>query len=1252
MNKTTIKLFILFSFFISQTYAQIGTTCQDPILITSIPYVAQDNTSNYLDLVDGSPGSSGCGTTGTYLNGNDVFYSFTATNSNPITITSQTNSTWSGLFVYNNCANIGVSCVAGSTLGNGTTTADSVIINPTVGQTYYIVISTWATNTNNQNIPYSLTITENTCTNMNATFAVASNCASGTGTFFVNANVTSMGSATSIVGTTTPASTSQTLTSSGQLQFGPFTNGTNVQVNLQNQQDVNCFKNSTALTQTFCPAINDLCSGAIPITCSSTVTQTTVGATTTGAPTTTCGTSAGSGGLWYSYVGNGDITTFSLCGSAFDTKIQVFTGSCGAFTCVTGNDNSCGNQSQVQIATTTGTIYYVYVFGFGTNQGVFTLNTSCIVPPPAPSNDNCDNAFVLNVNANGVCTNVTSGSVYGATSSPQTNACLGTADDDVWYSFTATETSHIINIQNIVGSTQNLNLTVYASSSTTNACDNLTQLQCTQLNMSSYNSFIVGEVYYIRVYSETATPLQTTTFDICVSTFPPSPSNDLCTNSINVVVNSSTECQSATSGTLTSATPSSSTYTCGTASTNDVWFHFTALNTSHSISLNNIIGNNNNISFAVYNNDCSNQIEFLCSNTTSGIASNLVIGQEYKIRIFNTFLLQNQILNFDICIRSLDCGNSSEITGLGVQYQNIVGFPSYGNINCLFTTPNPNWFYFQVNETGNLSGVITQVTSGGSGIDIDYSLWGPFTAQELATSCGSLYDFPDGNINIPNNVIGCSYSAASVEQISIPNAIAGQYYIILVTNFSNQVGVVNIELNGAANNNLDLRAFLDLNNNGTKENNETYFNSGEFLVDTNNSGTFTNYISSTGKYKIYPALPTDLIDASFSVNSEYNGFLNSTTTYNDLSIAALTASNLFYFPISVVQPFTDVRVNILPVTPPRPNLTYKNKVVIKNNGVIAVNGTVTFLKPSQATMVTTDNASAIINTNGFTLDYTNLQPQESRTVFVSMSLPNVPIVNIGDSVAANVSITSSTTDINLGDNDDQLIQSIVNSYDPNDKIENHGPQILINTFTTDDYLFYTIRFQNTGTADALNVRLEDVLNSQLNPETIRILSSTHYYQVVRNGNNLTFNFPGINLPPLSQNEELSQGSISFKIKPNAGFAVNDIIPNTAEIYFDSNPAIITNTFQTTFVNTLSNENFLLDEIAIYPNPTNEILNIKYGTSTIDIKSIEIHDLLGKVVYQTKSKTELINVSSLNSGIYLITISTENSGKIVKKLIKN
>ncbi|MBA4152905.1 fibronectin type III domain-containing protein [Flavobacterium sp.] len=130
-----------------------GTACNSAIQVPSLPYSTTDNTANYQDDVDGSPGASGCGTTGNFLNGNNVYYSYTATATGVINLTMTPTGNNSGMFVYNSCTNVGVSCIAGTVSTAG---APLVIDLPVVdGQTYYIVIST---NGNPNTIPYTLSI--------------------------------------------------------------------------------------------------------------------------------------------------------------------------------------------------------------------------------------------------------------------------------------------------------------------------------------------------------------------------------------------------------------------------------------------------------------------------------------------------------------------------------------------------------------------------------------------------------------------------------------------------------------------------------------------------------------------------------------------------------------------------------------------------------------------------------------------------------------------------------------------------------------------------------------------------------------------------------------------------------------------------------------------------------------------------------------------------------------------------------------
>ncbi|WP_323786927.1 T9SS-dependent choice-of-anchor J family protein [Psychroserpens sp.] len=136
----------------------LGTDCNSPVDASSLPYVAvAETTSGFGDDYSGSPGASGCGSTSSYLNGDDKVYSFTASADGSINVDlTNITDTYTGVFIYNDCADIGTSCAAGDT--NTSSTADlSITAFPvTNGETYYIVVSTWASP---QTTTYDLSIT-------------------------------------------------------------------------------------------------------------------------------------------------------------------------------------------------------------------------------------------------------------------------------------------------------------------------------------------------------------------------------------------------------------------------------------------------------------------------------------------------------------------------------------------------------------------------------------------------------------------------------------------------------------------------------------------------------------------------------------------------------------------------------------------------------------------------------------------------------------------------------------------------------------------------------------------------------------------------------------------------------------------------------------------------------------------------------------------------------------------------------------
>lgn len=142
------------------------------------------------------------------------------------------------------------------------------------------------------------------------------------------------------------------------------------------------------------------------------------------------------------------------------------------------------------------------------------------------------------------------------------------------------------------------------------------------------------------------------------------------------------------------------------------------------------------------------------------------------------------------------------------------------------------------------------------------------------------------------------------------------------------------------------------------------------------------------------------------------------------------------------------------------------------------------------------------------------------------------------------------------------------SFDPNDKqvspagVGAHG-RVPLDT----EYLYYNVRFQNTGTDTAYTVEIRDVLDGSLDANTLQVLGTSHELTAMERNTNgmVSFRFDNILLPDSNINEPASHGFIRFRIRPQAGPANGTMVHNTAAIYFDINDPVITNTTITTLV---------------------------------------------------------------------------------------
>ncbi len=269
-----------------------------------------------------------------------------------------------------------------------------------------------------------------------------------------------------------------------------------------------------------------------------------------------------------------------------------------------------------------------------------------------PANDDCENAVQLTVNSDMNCSVSVAGTTLDATDSGwDPDTCYGNPDDDVWYKFTATASTHVISLRNIVsvGSENSTDMYFQVFSGT---CGNLTSIECSDPEENIVRELTVGETYYIRVYSYYGEG-RAQNFNICVGMLPSPPANDDCSGAVTLTVNADLFCGNKTSGTTMGATDSGVDPCEEGLPDDDVWYKFTAVGTSHIVSLSNtdsIFGYDYPI-FEVFSGACGTLSSIGCSEyESSRVFTGLTPGETYYVRVFGD---EDGYVTFDLCIGTL-----------------------------------------------------------------------------------------------------------------------------------------------------------------------------------------------------------------------------------------------------------------------------------------------------------------------------------------------------------------------------------------------------------------------------------------------------------------------------------------------------------------------------------------------------------------------------------------------------------------------
>lgn len=257
-------------------------------------------------------------------------------------------------------------------------------------------------------------------------------------------------------------------------------------------------------------------------------------------------------------------------------------------------------------------------------------------------------------------------------------------------------------------------------------------------------------------------------------------------------------------------------------------------------------------------------------------------------------------------------------------------------------------------------------------------------------------------------------------------------------------------------------------------------------------------------------------------------------------------------------------------------------------------------------------------------------------------------------ISANID-GDSNSECDTVNNDSQDCHALQGSFDPNDKriasVDQQGVWSDFEEVDSTDLLRYTIRFQNTGTDTAFYVRIEDTLSALMDHASFQAGASSHSYQVVRIGDVVIFEFPGIDLVDSLTNPLLSQGFIRFSVAQRPGNMVGTLIENEAAIYFDFNAPIITNVATAEIPIPAVGLDAAYQRLKVYPNPGREGFTVMHEAYLGNV--IEVHDLSGKMVLRKAldgPKTQ-VDASELPPGMYLYKVSGDGEGEYVGKWVK-
>ncbi|MEI8193473.1 MAG: T9SS type A sorting domain-containing protein [Flavobacteriia bacterium] len=458
--------------------------------------------------------------------------------------------------------------------------------------------------------------------------------------------------------------------------------------------------------------------------------------------------------------------------------------------------------------------------------------------------------------------------------------------------------------------------------------------------------------------------------------------------------------------------------------------------------------------------------------------------------------------------------------------------------------------------------------------------------------------------------------------------------------------------------------FCDANNNGTMQAGESPLAFVPIVLTgapgVNNLNSVTVYTDSTGHFT-YCGQISNTNYAVATISQQYlanNGYTTNTQTVNLVG----NQNGVNYNGMFAINcggngaVCTDLWTTVTPWIGYYQNTVAHVRLNWGNYGPLAPGTyTLTFNFPVGVTVntATINTPGYVINGNTITWNLNSAAASFSNNDIITFNVPGGIVNGAQHYFTSNIAATGNFQDCNAQNNNGSLLQIVGNSYDPNDKNVDRGIayQSGMMALATDidvdltDALTYTVRFQNTGTAPAQNIFILDTMDSNLDLSTFEVVQTSHPMVVVDLGNGIKrFEFNGIWLADSASNEPASHGYLIYKISENVGNAIGSEITNTAHIYFDWNPAIVTNTTYNVNILVWGIDENETEMGRVYPNPTQSNLNIDLNGGF----AFSLYDLQGRTLdSQNATDQATIDLKGLNSGSYLLVLTQGSKSKTFK-----